>query len=414
MNTLNFNTEFIGRTGFTALKDGRLLALGNGLKGVVSNDGGRTWTEEYPILTASGHSLTGGGNSSIIRLMSGRIGIQYARTVETGPQQDVGLYFALSDDEGRTWSHEYRINLPGNYASPYHDALIQMGSGRLILPVRWCPAGSRAEHAAGKAMGTVNGERVTIAGHAHYPEIDIAWIYYSDDEGHTWQTSAHQIIGWPDDGRRGAYAVDEPTVAENADGRLVMFARSTLGRVLESFSEDNGETWTRALPNGLCNSYSPVRLRRIPTTGDLHCVWNQVKAAEIRAGYRRSRLTSAISRDGGTTWSHFKTLDCADTLDPAPYHKPDQEPMFVVADQECGEMPDNYCIFRYPNVCFVGNTIYISYDREPFIWSGSPRRVRVLRAMPIDLLYDENESDLRLANAIEGQALAKASQHIEE
>ena len=102
-----------------------------------------------------------------------------------------------------------------------------------------------------------------------------------------------------------------------------MFARSTLGRIIESRSDDDGVSRNRGLPNRLCNSYSPVRLRTIPTTGDRHRVWNRVMPDEILGGYRRSRLSSAISADGGQTWQHFKTLDCADLPDKAPRQEPE-------------------------------------------------------------------------------------------
>jgi hypothetical protein len=291
--------------------------------------------------------------------------------------------------------------------------MIQTTAGRLILPARWCGGGARAEYDAGCAMGTVKGHTVNVSGHAHYPEIDVALVYYSEDEGGTWRMSENYILAWPDDGYRGAYAVDEPTVAEVSDGRLLMFGRSTLGRIVESWSEDGGTTWTRALPNGLCNSYSPVRLRRIPATGHLHCVWNQVSAEEIRRGFRRFRLSSAISKDDGQTWEHFKTLDCADPLDPSPRIEPDQEPEFVIAKRDCGEMPANFCIFRYPDAHYIDDMAYVSYDRETFKYPGSPQRQRALRAMPIEALYDD-VTDLRLSNKIPKSAETAKGEGVED
>ena len=54
-----------------------------------------------------------------------------------GPHDDFGLFIRLSRDEGQTWLPEVRINLPGAYAPSYHNAMIQLGSGRLVFPVRW-------------------------------------------------------------------------------------------------------------------------------------------------------------------------------------------------------------------------------------------------------------------------------------
>ena len=412
----------LARFGFVERDDGTFLALVNGWLLSVSNDRGRSWSEPQPLLTKGGTPLTadGKGNASIIRLASGKIGVAYKRPDVRRRKpgnitlQEYALFFTTSEDEGGTWSEPHRINFPGAWIGLLHDPMMQTRSGRLILPVVTNHFGRRSEHDAGEAKGQVNGHIIGVEAHGHYPELDIAFVYYSDDEGQTWDRSDNDIIGWPDDGKHGIYPTEEPTVAETKDGRLLMFSRSTLGRVLESWSDDDGGTWTRGLPNELCNSYSPVRLRTIPSTGDLHCVWNQVTPEEILAGYRRSRLTSAISGDGGKTWEHFTTLDCADPLDKSPVQKPDSTIEFVVSRQDCGELPDNFCIYRYPNICYVGDTAYISHDRETFKIPGSPQRQHVLRAIPIDWLYDDSRSDLSLSNDVSAAAAAAAGEDIED
>ena len=392
----------LARFGFLELTGGRFLALAPGMKGSVSEDRGRTWGEPSPLVTRDGAALIGRGTCGILRLASGRLAIQYMRaelsSIPSVVAEENGIYFATSADEGQTWSEECRVNLPGASGWPYYDVMIQTKSGRLVLPVRAVYAGRRSEMKAGTAWGTVKGHKVNVAGHAHYPELDIAYVYYSDDEGQTWRQSENHVLGWPDDGTRGTYATDEPTVAQASDGRLLMFARSTLGRVIEAWSDDDGTSWSRGLPNALCNSYSPVRLRAIPPSGDLHCVWNQVIPDEIRRGFRRSRLTSAISKDNGATWQHFKMLDCAEPLDKTPRQEPDPSIEFVVADRDCGDMPEDYCVYRYPNVAYVGDTVYIGYSREAFKYSGAPAYQFILRAMPIEALYDDSQSDISLPN----------------
>lgn len=408
-----FVAPFPGRIGFLALKDGRFLAFGKGMKGLISRDGGRTWGGEYPFVAQNGSALSGEGNCSIVRLRSGKIALQYCRWDEARPSGP-GMFCAISVDEGRTFPEERRISPPGDRARPYFDVMMQTRSGRLVLPVRVTYSGRRSEMREGKARGTVKGHEIEVAGHAHYPEIDIAYVYYSDDEGDTWHRSENDIMAWPKDSAMGVYATDEPTVAQAADGRLLMFARSTLGRVVEAWSDDDGASWTRGLPNELCNSYSPVRLRVIPITGDLHCVWNQVTPDEIRRGFRRSRLTSAVSTDNGRTWQHFKALDCADPLDKTPRQTPDPRIEFVVAAKDCGEMPANYCIYRYPNVCYVGDVAYITHDREAFKYPGAPQRQVVLRAMPIEWLYDDTKSDMRLPNDPPEATPDAEGEHVED
>ncbi len=424
MSDKSFSVDMVkfGLAGFglVELDDGRLLSVVPVLQGNISKDRGRTWEEGYPFVTGSGEPIAAHHRSSVVRMASGKIGVAYKRPDVRRRKpgnitpKEYAMFFTTSEDEGGTWSEPHRINFPGAWIGLLHDPMMQTRSGRLILPVVTNHFGRRSEHDAGETKGQVNGHIVGVEAHGHYPELDIGFVYYSDDDGQTWDRSDNDIIGWPDDGRHGIYPTEEPTVAETKDGRLLMFSRSTLGRVLESWSDDDGLSWTRGLPNVLCNSLSPVRLRTIATTGDLHCVWNQVTREEIHRGMRRSRLTSAISKDSGKTWTHFTTLDCADSLDKSPYQEPDPTIEFVVSRQECGELPANWCIYRYANVWYVGDMAYIAYDRESFKYPGSPKRQHVLRAIPIDWLYDDARTDLSLSNDVPEAAESAEGESIED
>ena len=144
-------------------------------------------------------------------------------------------------------------------------------------------------------------------------------------------------------------------------------------------------------------------------------MWNQVTHDEILKGHRRSRLSCAVSKNDGKTWEHFKTLDCADPLDSTQHEfKPDRDPQFVIAVKDCGEMPANYCVFRYANIRFTNDMAYIFYDRETFSYPGAPRRVRIMRAIPIDTLYDDSKADMRLSNEIPKDITAAIHETIED
>ena len=144
--------------------------------------------------------------------------------------------------------------------------------------------------------------------------MDTTFVYYSDDEGETWQASRELVI-WHKDGFGGIWPTDEPSLAELKDGRVLLFLRTTLGRVYHTVSNDRGSTWHLPEPTELPASYTPARLRRIPGTGDLLAIWNQVSRDEIRQGYGRGRLTLAISADDGKTWKNFKTLHASEGLE---------------------------------------------------------------------------------------------------
>ena len=97
----------------------------------------------------------------------------------------------------------------------------------------------------------------------------------------------------------GHYSCEEPSIAEVSPGNLLLFHRTPVGRLFQSWSSDNGTTWSLPEPTALASSRAPAALMRIPGTDDLLTIWNQASADEIERGLQRHRLTSAISKDGG-------------------------------------------------------------------------------------------------------------------
>src|SRR5207247_8723344 len=143
----------------------------------------------------------------------------------------------------------------------------------------------------------------------------------------------------------------EPTSAETKDGRVLLVARSKTGRLVQSYSLDGGVMWHSVHPTELSSSQSPALLIRIPKTGDLLCVWNQVSAEEIRRGFLRGRLSSAVSTDSAMTWRHFKTLELQDGMEDVGQIAPQFPiPRRLVARPGLGQLPDGFAMFTYPNV----------------------------------------------------------------
>jgi hypothetical protein len=235
------------------------------------------------------------------------------------------------------------------------------------------------------AFGTVGGQRVLTEGHAHVLEMDVSFAYTSSDSGRTWRRSEGQIIIWKDDGYGGMWPCDEPNVVELKDKRLLMFVRTTLGRIYQSTSTDGGQTWSYPEPTGLPASYSPCSLKRIPRTGDLLCVWNNVSAEEIRRGLRRGRLSTALSKDDGRTWVNVKTLDAAG-IPAIKGLAPLSVPGMVRADKDLGELPVGFGLVHYPDIVFVGDRVIVKYARKilkPPIEMGCR-----LQNLPLDWFYE--------------------------
>ena len=337
-----------------------------------------------------------------LRLESGDL------TVNTNEE---GHVMWVSTDEGKTWQprgpvHKREVSVSSFPIHPSHwDTMIQLANGRLLYPWEISPRPKHLEmdYWDMSSYGIWKGQEYQVEGHHHVPEFYAATVAYSDNEGEAWTFPEGQhgrrpstLIGWFDfqgipNGMCGVTPIGEVTLAETTDGRILLFGRSTVGRIVHSYSSDGGETWSPVLPTELPSSGSPARLRRIPQTGDLLCVWNQVSHEEIRRGYRRGRLSVAISQDSGQTWGHFKTLELSEGLADVDRIPPEYPIQMLRAHQHVGQLPDGFAWFHYSNVCFAGDKVYIMYSRG---WSelGNAEQVvkkgeQVLRIYPLEWLY---------------------------
>jgi len=371
--------ELVGVAGskgtLVELQDGSVMLVQGGSYR-ISTDGGLTWGDSQSL----GEGVSGKG---IIRLQSGALAL-------TGGQN-----MWLSEDEGKTWGPALPLRtIEGHDA--WKDNMIQLSTGRLVLPSHYC-------------FRNPQHPDVGYRGHSTYPEILVSLIAYSDDEGQTWHVgpaelkpnvswvkdidawSAGILMGWFDyegtpNGEGGVTECSEPNVAETKDGRVLFFARSPTGRIVYSYSSDGGETWLAVRPTELNSSSSPNRLRRIPQTGDFLCVWNQVSPEENEYGWRRNRLSAAISRDDGATWENFKTLELSAGLDDIEHLEPTLPIKWSRVGSNPKPLPADSAIFTYPNVCFAGDKVYIMYHRAWHEEDG--RKVeQVMRIYPVEYFY---------------------------
>jgi len=276
---------------FIQLKDGRILFVythfvgGGGdhdsahLAARVSADGGRTWTQEDEVIVPN----EGGMNVmsvSLLRLQNGVIALFYLRKNAT---DDCRPLLRISTDEAQTWSEpKLCIEEPVGYYVVNNDRVIQLKSGRLVIPA--------ARHA-------LKGEDFSGRGKA--------MCYLSDDDGQTWRRSM-TILEAPEDFSTG---LQEPGVIELKDGRLMMLSRTNGGCQYRSYSSDQGNTWSPPEPTDILSPVSPATFERIPKTGDILLVWNDHRNIDAVRKGKRTPFNTAISTDEGQTWQHIKTLE---------------------------------------------------------------------------------------------------------
>lgn len=325
----------------------------------ISKDGGKTWSDPEPLKAEMG----AGG---VIRLQSGALAMYGGKSNAVGT-----VHFCTSQDDGATWTPPVDICTYSDFRPMFHS-MIQLESGRILLVGYWEGLNATAPDAVRHTQtgwGLWRGLVLFMEGHRAV-EMGISIAYYSDDEGKTWSQCEGGLFGWFDErgvpnGDGGIIDVYEPTAAECKDGRVLMFMRSKVGRLVQSYSLNGGQTWFSVLPTELSSSQAPPMLVQIPSTGDLLCVWNQVSCEEIRRGFQRGRLSAAISRDSGMTWGNFRTLELQQEQMEDVSRIAPEFPIArrVVGRPGLGQLPDGFAMFTYPNVDIVGETVFIRYSR---------------------------------------------------
>ncbi|MFA5859530.1 MAG: exo-alpha-sialidase, partial [Elusimicrobiota bacterium] len=244
---------------------------------------GKSWsTEDQVVVQNEGQCNV--MSVSLLRLKNGDILIGYL-VKNTGT--DCGYYIRRSTDDGKTWND--RVEVTHATIQGYHvvnnDRMIQLSTGRVVVPVASC----------GKAE-----------------------IFFSDDNGYTWQCS-NSILESPvamDSeimvfGIKGQHksGLQEPGVVELKDGTLMLWARTDLGCQYESFSKDSGKTWSAVEKSSLISPCSPASIKRIPSTGDLLVVYNDHSGRFPFTPLKRTPLVTAISKDEGKTWVNHKQIE---------------------------------------------------------------------------------------------------------
>ncbi len=353
---------------FVGLDDGKIL-LSNGRIFRSSDDRGLTWGEEFGVETADGAALE--GNASLVKLSGGAIGIATMRK-RPSSTYDTEMVFRRSDDGGLTWSAARPMNEGLLPSHAYQDAFLRTSSGRIILPVYFAIGqGSWHHEEAPFVGGYINGKFVSSDAHFYDPHFCACYVLYSDDDGETWTKNrdGELFINLEPGGFQDWTA--EPSVAEVSPGKLLMMMRTRLGRLYQSWSEDNGESWSRPEPSQLAGTQAPAQVRTFPS-GNLLVVWTQQSEDEIRQGLIRTRLSSAISRNGGGIWEFFQNVESIheethvapppiDIVLPEGSYSVHQGPAYDTDPQHQVPLPEGYGRWSYPSVYVGEDRVLISH-----------------------------------------------------
>lgn len=353
----------IGEGSLVQLRDGRLLGACSRFTGSHDHSFSEILafeiTDGRPTRLRVLHARPDALNQmsvSLERLHNGDIGMVWI--VKTDRMHD-DIWYSHSHDEGETWSPPVNCSAPLGF--PYivvnNDRLRQLTSGRLVIPADLYPE---------EPWNFYDLNRTSAP--------SCLGLIYSDDLGQTWQLSAttriadDQIIAphqLPDASlpswqhfRQFFDRNQEPGVEELADGRLLLYCRTTLGYMYQAYSGDQGKSWSplqAATDLVTCNG--PQSIRRRPGQAELFCLYNDRRhvpyADQERFWHWRTPLSAAVSHDHGASWQKLGDIE----------------------NEE-----HNYC---YSSILFAGDRIWLTHYQSE---NTAPDKRRNLASMRLHLL----------------------------
>ena len=156
-------------------------------------------------------------------------------------------------------------------------------------------------------------------------------VYYSDDDGHTWKISyvsvgPRFVTSWPHEKSRWQNYAIEPTIAELEDGKIWMLLSTSQDQLYESWSADQGTTWSEPKPSRFYSTLTmptffrlkdgrlllffsnTTPLPEVDRTGDSPFVKSRKPGTWEDVFTNRDVIHAAISDDDGKTWTGFREL----------------------------------------------------------------------------------------------------------
>lgn len=245
-----------------------------------STDNGKTWSDPITVIEGQGFAKGYGDaalevtpSGDVICVFSGGPGL-WASTLEN-PQRN---YVCRSTDGGLTWSEPYDCTpqlwgptAPNRECRTSHSAFFASGRGLCL---------TKGPH-AGRVM-------FVAAIHSKLTNRFDNYIYYSDDEGHSWNVSKCAFEGG-----------DEAKVVELPDGKVLLSVRRR-GERGYNVSEDGGVTW------GEQGTWKDICVNACD--GDIISVGDSLLLHSVPNDMSRRNVSIFVSRDGGKTWPHVKSI----------------------------------------------------------------------------------------------------------
>lgn len=255
---------------------------------VFSKDNGRTWSDSVELFQFphregcqwyTGATLK--DDKGIIHLF----GLEYySFSFQERHTAKSLLFHVMSTDNGATWLPVQNVDFGYGYTGSSNNAF-QTDSGRIIAPI-----------------SALSDRRIGV------------WVSlcpYSDDNGMTWKMPSEEIAintGASDWYESGAA---EPIGIQLKDGRIWLLPRSQDGFHWESYSEDDGITWSKAKHTRFISNQSAMAVIRLKDQS-LLLVWNNCGADGLGPVHwgaaERAVACAALSYDEGKSWRGYREI----------------------------------------------------------------------------------------------------------
>lgn len=275
---------------FIRLADGSILTVSeNSVSCKISKDDGKTWVT-HPIFDSTNYVAW---SPVLIQTRRGVLILAFSngkekrwtwnKAIHDAPGATLPSYTIRSLDGGKTWRDLQKLH--EDWTGMNRD-IKETRSGSVVLATMML---------------------------RHNPGRHAVVTYTTKDDGKTWVRGTIIDIGGSGD-HAGAM---ESTLEQLKNGRLWMLLRTNYGFFWDTYSDDDGITWSEPKPTSIDASSSPGALQRL-ASGRLVLVWNRCypegknsfplfggdkNLSEVPCSWHRGELAIMFSSDDAKSWT---------------------------------------------------------------------------------------------------------------